>query len=244
MTAITIVTVTTAMKEYGREKQTNVLKRREPNDKRTNRGSSATPKGTRIGNHKSEYMQEMTEAHAEGREIMEAELTMTWEEIQRMAQIKFLLLAEHTRATFDEKTKKEDENARAQFREMEEKEEAKRQSHVPTDEEFPWNQVGIICRCASASELDPIGYEKITQRTNRPRSAMMGISTFSAITLIAPTAEALNQKANTLTTMTETMTAYLPTILTMIAIAAIMAIITTTAATKEAGPEKQTNEQK
>ena len=73
---------------------------------------------------------------------------------------------------------------------------------------------------------------------------MMGISTFSAITLIAPTAEALNQKANTLTTMTETMTAYLPTILTMIAIAAIMAIITTTAATKEAGPEKQTNEQK
>ena len=88
----------------------------------------------------------MTEAHAEGREIMETELATTWEEVLRMAQIKFLLLAEHTRATFDEKTKKENENARTQFRDREEKEEAKRRSHVPTDEECPWNQVGIICR--------------------------------------------------------------------------------------------------
>jgi hypothetical protein len=241
VSAVIVVIATTAMKESGREKQTNVPKRKEPNDKRTNiRGSSATPKSTRIGNHKSGYMQKMTEAHAEGREIMETELTKTWEEIQRIAQVKFLLLAEHTRAPFDEKTKKEDENARAQFRELEDKEEAERRSHAPTDEECPWNKVGIICRCASAHERDPIGYEKVTQRINRPRSStMMGISTFSAITLIAPTAEALNQQANMMTTATETMTAYLPTILTMIALAAITAIITAAAATKEgAGPEK------
>jgi hypothetical protein len=104
------------------------------------------------------------------------------------------------------------------------------------------NKVGIICRCASAHELDPIGYEKVTQRINRPRSStMMGTLTFSAITLIAPTAEALNQQANMTTTATETMTAYLPAILTMIAVTAITAIIIAAAATKEAGHEKQTN---
>ena len=124
-------------------------------------------------------MLEMTEAHAESREIMETELSTTWEEMLRMAQIKFLLLAEHTRATFDEKTKKENENARAQFSDMEEKEEAKRRSHAPTDDECPWNQAGIICRCASAEERDFSGYERITQRTNRPKLAMMGIPALS-----------------------------------------------------------------
>ena len=52
MTAIAVIAITIAMKEYGRSKQTNITKRKEPKDKKTNRSRSATPKRTRITNHK------------------------------------------------------------------------------------------------------------------------------------------------------------------------------------------------
>jgi hypothetical protein len=60
--------------------------------------------------------------------------------------------------------------------------------------------------------------------------------------ITVPTAEALNQQASMTTAAMETMTAHLPAIWTLIALTAITAIIVANAATKEAGPERQTNE--
>ena len=60
--------------------------------------------------------------------------------------------------------------------------------------------------------------------------------------ITVPTAEALNQQASMTTAAMETITAYLPTVWTLVALTAITAIIIANAATKEAGPEKQTNE--
>jgi hypothetical protein len=49
------------------------------------------------------------------------------------------------------------------YERMEEMEDADSRSHLPTDDNCPWNKSGIICRCASAYEVDASGYEKVTK---------------------------------------------------------------------------------
>ena len=61
---------------------------------------------------------------------------------------------------------------------------------------------------------------------------------------MAPTIEALNQHANTTTTLAETMTTHIPTILIMIIITAILTIYINADTAKEPRPEKQNNERK
>jgi hypothetical protein len=127
----------------------------------------------------------MDEAHADGRATLEITLTRTWEEIQQSAWQRFKGFEDQAWVNFNEKTKVEAKDFKAFYERMEEMEDADSQSHLPTDDKCPWNTSGIICRCASAHEVDESGYEKDTKEINRPSVAiMMGKSKFSAITMM------------------------------------------------------------
>jgi hypothetical protein len=196
LTVITaIIIANAATKEAGPERQTNEARRKKPSTKGNGRGRSATPKRTSIGDLKRKAQNEMDEAHADGRLTLETTLARTWEEIHGHAWQRFKGFEDQAWTNFNEKTKVEAKGFKAFYERMEELEDADSGSHLPTDDECPWNKSGIICRCASAYEVDASGYEKVTKELNRPGTAiMMGKSKFSAITMMMCTdvAEACN----------------------------------------------------
>ena len=109
----------------------------------------------------------MDEAHADDRLTLETTLARTWEEIHGHARQRFRGLEDQAWTNFNEKTKVEAKGFKAFSEQMEEMENADSRSHLPTDDNCPWNKKGITCKCASAHEVDASGYEEVTKEIRK-----------------------------------------------------------------------------